>query len=97
MISGRSGERCGGDQEEDRGREGGADPDDQQGPGQHDQEAGGGARPKEDRTDGGCLIVVVDVLIQSLLFAAIISELMESIFVLQTLSPHWICQPLSSS
>ena len=27
----------------------------------------------------------------------IISELMESIFVLQTLSPHWICQPLSAS
>ena len=72
MISGRSGERCGGDQEEDRGREGGADPDDQQGPGQHDQEAGGGARPTEDRADGGILIDV-DVLIQSLLLGLVFS------------------------
>ena len=74
MISGRSRERCGGDQEEDRGREGGADPDDQQGPGQHDQEAGGGARPKEDRADGGILIDVdLVVLIQSLVLGLVFS------------------------
>ena len=35
----------------------------QQGQGQHDQEAGGGARPAEDRADGGVPIVIVVVIL----------------------------------
>ena len=36
---------------------------DQQGQGQHDQEAGRGARPAEDRADGGVPIVIVVVIL----------------------------------